>query len=201
MVTLLLRSLLVFLFSVAIASAQACLEDALPIGEKELLDVEGHWSDVEVLDGEAKRVVLDQLDFVDSAGALLEDFQVTMIASCQLFENDPEGVSVRLYHLMAGDNNAEENVDISAYVVTSRGEKFISQNLIAQLQTSCSETYLRGCFFGDDGSIEVQQLTHHFDCETLKFKESKHLPTRHVTMQDDGRFLILTEKQGGVKSD
>ena len=192
------RWLLAFVVSFALiptsALSQGCLIDAMPITEDKLLDPSDEF-DLE----EVSEIVRDSLltlfgfDEMDSFDP--SSITVYTMSTCQLFEDDPNGVTITLYDVKHVINKEGENRDESFFMTSSKQGKYIDHLCIGQLITTCASTFLRGSFIGDDDVIELQSLEHYFDCETAEFVETQRYPTLRFELLDDGRLRELKAKE------
>lgn len=169
-------------------AAQGCLIDAMPISEDVLLDPRDRWDPVEVDDLKRDSLLL-LFEFVDSTGALLPDYEVYLLDNCQLFEEDPMGVTISVYDIHHVIEDEREDRDESFYVATSLHSDHIDHLCIGQIKTTCSLTYLMGSFMAESGLIELQSLEHTFDCETTEYVSTENLSPVRFELLDDGSFV------------
>lgn len=177
-----------FLLGVTGSMAQGCLIDGLPIDEEVLLNVGDRW-ELDKLGQPERDSILQLFRFVDSTGAILTGYDVFGLDECQLFDDEPDGITVSLFEIQNQTEVEREDRDESIYVATSRDGSHIDHLCIGQLSTTCSLTYLRGSFIDEAGTIEMRSLEHEFDCESAEFVKTKQLETLRFVLRDDGRFV------------
>ena len=185
---------IVFLLATATGYSQTCLERALPIDEKALLDPDDRWSNMRELSDSARDEILMELHFIDDDGNVLGDVEMFEISSCPYEYGGAKSIDM---HIILIDFESKEE-DKYVYALTYKGPQLAGRLMIAQLQTTCDNTFLRVCSVQEDGGIRLQQLEHLFDCQEDKFLETRQLPSLSVYMQEDGMFKeILDELPAG----
>jgi hypothetical protein len=180
--------LMVTLFTAVHAQPLDCLQEVLPITERDLLDPTDRWSEMTRVGDSVRRDVLRQLVFTDSTGQLRSDIEVYLLSSCRV---GPDSSVTVLAYLLDVDSKEEDQY---VYLMSRRSDQWLGRTLIAQLQTSCSSTFLRACALMADGSVSLQQLEHVFDCDADAFLETKILPSFRVYLNDDGSFTEILEE-------
>lgn len=159
---------------------QECLSDLFPIKEADLLEPDDRWPEMEELEDSVRIAVLTNLGFVDTTGAPYDRVDGYEVFRC----DGPAGLEIVAYYL---NGNVDEHDDY-VYLVTKRGDRFVDKMLVAQLQTSCSSTYLRASTISDRGVLRIEQLEHRFNCESQEFVETDVLPAFGMEIRDDGTF-------------
>ena len=159
---------------------QDCLSDLFPIKEVDLLDPEDRWPEMMELEDSVRTVVLTSLGFVDTTGAPYDRVDGYEVFRC----TGEEGVEFVAYYL---NGNVDEHDDY-VYLVTQREDRWVDKMLVAQLQTTCSSTYLRACRVTEGPVLRVDQLEHRFDCETQEFVDTGVLPAFLMEIRTDGTF-------------
>ena len=167
----------------ATVQAQQCIAELMPIGEAELLDVGKRWPDALRITDSVRLAVATACGYADSTGAVNDDLVVKELIRCELTGGSEADTIVAIYI-----KGTEGDKDESIYLLVVRNALFISQSLVAQLQTTCEATYLSGCTMQDDGSILVQQLKHAFECGTDEFLGTTKLPSFAVGIREDHTF-------------
>lgn len=164
--------------------AGECLSTTLPIGEKDLLEPGKRWTTIQPLSDSLRVTVLTAAGYVDSTGKIQSGLVTKIIDRCPYTFGGNNGIELLIVFIGSKGDDKDENV----YLVTMKDGTVIARTLVAQLQTSCTTTFLRGCTLLNDGTIHVQQLEHTFDCDTDEFKGTNKLPSFIVAMRDDGTF-------------
>jgi hypothetical protein len=95
-----------------------------------------------------------------------------------------EGVELRLVRVRGIEGTKDESV----YLVVRRGADLVARTLLASLQATCENTFLRACTMLDDLSIRVEQLRHDFDCESDEFRSTEVLPGLTVRVRATGEI-------------
>ncbi len=167
-----------------ISSAADCLTTTLPIGEKDLLEPEKRWTTIQPLTDTLRTVILTAAGYTDSTGKVQSGLVTKILDRCPYTYGGSNGIELLIIFVGSKGDEKDENI----YLVTMSDGSVIARTLIAQLQTSCSATFLRGCTLLNDGTIHVQQLEHLFDCDTDEFKSTNTLPAFLIAMRDDGTF-------------
>lgn len=165
-----------------IANGIGCVDAALPIGEKELLDPPKRWPAMEQVADSARRVLLTSFGYADSTGFVPENVEVYRIDQCSDTLDQEHTVVLHLYLVRGKDGDRDENV----WLVTAEQNRIVARTLLAQLQTTCSTTFLRGCSQFNKGVISVLQLQHNFDCDAGEFVKTEKLPSIEIAVQTDG---------------
>ena len=179
----LLRTILTMILltlAVPYGRAQECVNYLFPITEADLLELDDRWPDMVELEDSVRVEVLTTLGFVDTAGAPYDRVDGYEVFRC----TDSDGTILTAYYL----NGHVDEHDDYVYLTTMRGDRIVDKMLVAQLQTSCSVTYLRASALRDDGVILIQQLEHQFNCDTQEFVETVLLPTFGMEIRTDGTF-------------
>jgi len=165
---------------VSSVSGQECLQTLFPITEADLLEPGDHWPDRVELEDSVRTAVLTSLGFVDTTGAPYDRVDGFEVFRC----DDADGRELVAYYL---DGHQDEHDDY-VYLVTLRDGRVVDKMLVAQLQTSCSVTYLRASTLRDDGVMVIQQLEHQFNCDSQEFVETSVLPFFGIEIRADGTF-------------
>lgn len=171
------------LFVGLLSSGMHCLESALPIGEKELLDPPKRWPIMQPVTDSMRTLLLTNFGYADSTGAIPEAVTIFSIVDCG---DSTDPFASHLYLVRGTDGDRDENV----WLATTSIGRVLSRSLVAQLQTTCSATFLRGCSTKGKGIVDIQQLQHNFDCESEEFIKTDRLPSFQVVINNDG---ALTE--------
>ncbi len=172
--------------------AADCLVDALPIGEKDLLEPESRWTSMTSMSDSLRTSFLTAAGYADSTGSLPSGLVTKVINRCPYTYGGAEGIELLVIYVKGREGDKDENI----YLATVQRGSVLGRTLIAQLQTTCTTTFLRGCKMLSDGTIHIQQLEHQFECGTDEFKGTQILPSFTVAMRDDGLFeetLITNE--------
>lgn len=180
MVLRLLLSLLLFYPPLAQGGVDSCLATLKPhvtIGEKDLLDVTERWQNRRLVEDVERDVFLRNSGYADSTGSVSPKIKLEELVSCST-----DSLAVKLLRVVGIEGTKDESI----YVVTYLGKEIISRSLIAALQATCDNTFLRGCLMMDDGSISVSQLRHDFDCEKDEFLKTEKLVGLSIRIRDDG---------------
>jgi len=162
------------------ARGQECLGDLFPITEAHLLEPGDRWPERIELEDSTRTSVLTTLGFVDTTGAPFDRIDGYEVFRCE----GAYGIDLVAYYL----NGHQDEHDDYVYLVTQRDGSMVDKMLVAQLQTSCSVTYLRASALRDDRAIMIQQLEHQFNCETQEFVETTVLPSFGMEIRSDGTF-------------
>ena len=165
---------------VSSVQAQECVTELFPVTEAHLLEPEDQWPEAIELEDSTRTETLTFLGFIDSTGAPYDRVDGYEVARCPL----EDGLSLVAYYL----NGHVDEHDDYVYVITEREGRLVDRMLVAQLQTSCSSTYLRASAWRTDGVIVIQQLEHRFDCDTQDFIETTKLPAFAMEIRADGTF-------------
>ncbi|MCO6466027.1 MAG: hypothetical protein J5I53_05350 [Bradyrhizobiaceae bacterium] len=161
-----------------------CLSDMFPIGEKELLEPQKRWLTMEEVADDQRQHILKFCGYADTVQQISDEIGLFTLASCPIPTEEESGVTVVAYLIRGVEGDKDENV----WLVTKRDSSLIARTLVAQLQTNCSSTYLRGCSMLTGGSIGIQQLQHNFDCDSDEFQGTTHFPSFTVVLHTDGTF-------------
>jgi hypothetical protein len=172
------------LFGFGTVRAGDCLSTTLPIGEKDLLEPAKRWTTIQPLTDTLRTVILSAAGYADSTGKIQSGLVTKIIDRCPYTYGGSNGIELLIVFIGSKGDDKDENV----YLVTMKDGNVIARSLIAQLQTSCTTTFLRGCTLLNDGTIHVQQLEHTFDCDSDEFKGTNKLPAFIIGMRDDGAF-------------
>lgn len=162
--------------------AQNCITDVLPVGEKDLLDPDKRWPTTTLVTDSMRSVFLTSFGFSDSTGTVSDEISLRQITTC----NYPFSQSDQLQLTAFLINGIEGDRDISVWLAVTNQTHVVSRTLLAQLQTTCTATYLRAASLEIDGSVRIQQLQHNFECGTDEFKGTEHLPTYTIEFGADG---------------
>lgn len=185
--------LMLFAGSVSATELDFCIKQLganLTIGEKDLLDVKARWPRRHVILGELRAMLLRNTGYADSLGALHAELKVFELGRCEIIDstvtNPSEMVfSVRLYNI----RGIEGDIDEGIFVVVFRDSSIQARCLIAALQTSCEQTFLRACFLLEDRAIRCEQLRHDFDCEKDEFLQTTALTGLTIRLGRDGSII------------
>lgn len=162
------------------ASGQECFAELFPITEADLLEPGDRWPERIELEDSTRTLVLITLGFVDTTGAPFDRVEGYEVFRCE----GSYGIDLVAYYL----NGHLDEHDDYVYLVTLRDGRIVDKMLVAQLQTSCSVTYLRASALRDNNAIMIQQLEHQFNCETQEFVETAVLPSFGLEIRSDGTF-------------
>ncbi len=166
---------------------QECLSDLFPIAEKDLLEPDDRWPEMMELEDSVRTAVLTTLGFVDTTGAPYDRVDGYEVFRC----DGPSGMELVAYYL---NGNVDEHDDY-VYLVVQRGERTVDKMLIAQLQTSCSSTYLRASTIDARSVLRIEHLEHRFNCDSQEFLGTDVLPAFGMEIRDDGTFNEVEIKE------
>ncbi len=166
------------------ASVDSCLVELrshLTITEKILLDVTDRWPDRTEIDGDERERLLRFAGYADSTNAVSGKILAEVLAAC----TDPvEGIELRLVRIRGIEGTKDESV----FLVLRRGQDLVARTLLAALQATCDNTFLRACTMLDDLSIRVEQLRHDFDCANDEFLSTEVLSGLTVRVRANGEI-------------
>jgi len=188
MVLRVLFSLLLICPPLAQGGVDSCLATLRPyvtIGEKDLLDVPERWRNRRLVEDGERELFLRNSGYADSTGNLSSKIKLEELVSCST-----DSLSVKLLRVVGNEGTKDENI----YIVTYVGKEILSRTLIASLQATCDNTFLRGCSMMDDGSIRVGQLRHAFDCEKDEFLKTEQLAGLSIRIRDDGSITEIVDE-------
>ncbi|MBC8124534.1 MAG: hypothetical protein H7X70_02265, partial [Candidatus Kapabacteria bacterium] len=192
----LLTIVFVFLPSVAAyASVDSCLAQLRPhttIGEKHLLEITDRWQDRISVDGTERDIILRNTGYADSAGDISSSIKVEELVQCI----SDDSIQIRLIRIRGTEGTKDESI----YLFTFSKKEIVARTLIAALQATCDNTFLRGCSMEDDGSIRVRQLRHDFSCDTDEFQKTVPLPGLVVRLRQDGTITEVIEGDGDTST-
>jgi hypothetical protein len=161
-----------------------CLKDVLPLGEKDLLEPQERWPDMRIVPDSTRQELLKHIGYADSNGTVPSAVKVFELSRCPYPYGGSTGVELLIFLVRGQEGDRDDNV----WMVTWSENQVVARTLIGQLQTTCTSTFLRGCSELEDGSLQVQQLQHNFECGTDVFNGTEHLPGYVIYFRGDGTF-------------
>lgn len=171
----------------SIAASDTCLQPLFPIGERDLLEPKKRWLEMQRLPVNDEQSILNGLGYADSTGQIPKSIELYQLVRCPYTY-----VGVSDLTLMALWVHTDvEFKDEAIWLAITRDGAIVDKSLIAQLQTSCSQTFLRGCRLTADSGINIQQLEHVFNCETDEYVETRRIPGFDVFFTDTGEFQVV----------
>lgn len=175
----------------AYASVDSCLARLRPhvtIGEKHLLEIADRWQDRLNVEGSEREIILRNTGYADSTGKISSSIKVEELVQC----SSDDSIHIRLIRIRGIEGTKDESI----YLFTFFKKEVVARTLIAALQATCDNTFLRGCSMEDDGSIRVRQLRHDFSCDTDEFQRTVALPGLVVRLRQDGTITEAIEGDG-----
>lgn len=159
-----------------IAAILICIGVFFPIGEKDMLEPENRWPERKRVDNDTLReLILRNTGYADSVGRIDKRIRVWLLSEC---EGDT-AYSLLMVNGIDGDR------DDALWLVLRSGNAILSRTMVAALQTTCESTFLRGSRVIESDIIEMQQLTHVFDCADDKFLRTDTLTSVRVRIHSD----------------
>ncbi len=169
----------------SVDSCLAILRPHLTIGEKHLLDVGERWQERLTIDGPEREILLRNVGYADSTGMISSKIKVEELVQCAT----DDSIRIRLIRIQGIEGSKDESI----YLLTYAKQEIVARTLIAALQATCDNTFLRGCSMEDDGSIRLRQLRHDFSCETDEFLKTESLSGLVVRIRQDGSIAEVIE--------